>query len=134
MLLDYNNSEGYNRLNVTGFQEYIASFTASVILNIAAFLLSVLVVQLLLWAVIAALNLVANIPVIRFVNRLAGMGLGLLQALFLLWVLFLILSVFSATDIGMFFMSLVQESEFLSEIYEANLFLDIVLRAAAIFA
>ena len=133
MLLDYNNNEGYSRLNVTGFQEYIASFTASVILNIAAFLVSILVVQLLLWAVIAALNLVANIPVIRFINRLAGMGLGLLQALFLLWVFFLILSMLSATDAGMFLMSLVQESEFLSEIYETNLFLDIVLRAAVIF-
>lgn len=132
MLLDYNNSEGYSRLHVTGFQEYIVSFIASVILNVAAFLVSVLVVQLLLWAVIAALNLVASIPVIRFVNRLAGMGLGLLQVLFLIWIFFLILSMFSGTDAGMFLLSLVHESEFLSEMYETNVFLDIVLRAAAI--
>ena len=132
MLLDYNNSEGYSRLNVTGFQEYIVSFISSVILNVAAFLVSVLVVQLLLWAVIAALNLVASIPVIRFVNRLAGMGLGLIQVLFLIWVFFLILSMFSGTEAGMFILSLVQESEFLSEMYETNVFLDIVLRAAAI--
>ena len=50
----------------------------------------------------------------------------------MIWVFFLILSMFSGTEAGMFVMSLVQESEFLSEMYETNLFLDIVLRAAAI--
>lgn len=134
LLLDYNNDEGYDRLSVSNFQEYLISFLASAILNVISFIAAVLVVQLLLWAVIGALNLLASIPVIRVVNRVAGLGLGLLQALFLIWLFFLILSMLSATDAGLYLMSMVQESEWLGALYDSNLFLNIVLRGAAIFS
>ncbi len=133
MLLDNNNEEGYESLNVSRFQDYVTSFIATVILNVVSFILAVIIVQLLLWAVINALDVVANIPVIRVVNRLAGLALGILEALFFIWLFFLILSMFSGTDAGMFLMSMVQESEFLGELYDSNLFLAIVLRGAAIF-
>lgn len=133
MLLDYNNDEGYERLQVTRFLDYVSSFVASVILNVVAFILSVLIVQIFLWLVINMLDLLANVPVIRVVNRIAGLALGLLEALFFIWLFFLILSMLSATDVGMFLMSMVQDSEFLGELYDSNLFLTIVLRGAAIF-
>lgn len=134
MLLDYNNAEGYARLQVTRFADYVAAFIANVILNVASFILSVLIVRLVLWLVINLLDLMASIPVIRVVNRLAGLALGLLEALFLIWLLFLILSMLSATEAGMFLMSMVQESEVLGELYDSNLFLTIVMRTAAVFA
>lgn len=133
MLLDYNNDEGYERLQVSRFLDYVSSFIASVILNVVAFILSVLIVQIFLWLVINMLDLLANVPVIRVVNRVAGLALGLLEALFFIWLFFLVLSMLSATDVGMFLMSMVQESEFLGELYDSNLFLTIVLRGAAIF-
>ena len=133
MLLDYNNEEGYEQLQVTRFLDYVSAFIASVILNVVAFILSVIIVQIFLWLVINMLDLLANVPVIRVVNRLAGLALGLLEALFFIWLFFLVLSMLSATDVGMFLMSMVQESEFLGELYDSNLFLTIVLRGAAIF-
>lgn len=133
MLVDYNNDEGYARLQVTRFLDYVSSFIANVILNVVSFILAVIIVQLLLWLVINMLDLLANVPVIRVVNRLAGLALGLLEALFFIWLFFLVLSMLSATDAGMFLMSMVQESEFLGELYDSNLFLTIVLRGAAIF-
>lgn len=134
LLLDYNNSEGYRSLNVGSFQEYIIEFIATVILNVLSFVAAVIIVQLFLWVAIAALDIIAHVPVIRFVNRIAGLLLGLLQALFLIWLFFLILSMLSATDIGRNLMVMVQESEMLTYLYDSNLFLRIVLRAAAIFA
>lgn len=134
LLLDYNNSEGYRRLNVENFQEYIIEFIATVILNVISFIAAVIIVQLFLWVAIAALDIIAHIPVIRVVNRLAGLLLGLLQSLFLIWLFFLILSMFSATDVGRNLMVMVEESEMLTYLYDSNLFLQIVLRAAAIFA
>lgn len=134
LLLDYNNEEGYQGLRVSGFQDYLVNFIATGILNVAAFLVSVIVVQLLLWAVFTVLNVMANIPVIRMVNRIAGLLLGLLQWLFLAWLFFLILSMFSGTEAGLVLMNMVEQSELLSMLYESNLFLRIVLHAAAIFA
>lgn len=133
LLLDYNNAEGYERLRVSTFQDYIVQFAATAILNVIAFIVSVILVQILLRIVIAALDLLAHVPVLRFINRIAGLGLGLVEALFFLWIFFLVLSMVSATDLGLRLLSMVQESEFLAPLYESNIFLAIVLRAAAIF-
>ncbi len=133
ILLDYNNEEGYQGLGVSTFQDYLVGFTATGILNVAAFLASVLIVHLLLWLSISALSILANLPVIRVVNRVAGLALGLLQALLVLWLAFLILSLVSGTGIGMQLMKMVESSTWLNWLYQSNLFLEIVLRASAFF-
>lgn len=133
ILLDYNNEEGYQGLGVSTFQDYLVGFIATGILNVAAFLFSVLIVHLLLWLLISALSILANLPVIRVVNRVAGLALGLLQALLVLWLAFLILSLVSGTGIGMQLMKMVESSTWLNWLYQSNLFLEIVLRASAFF-
>lgn len=133
ILLDYNNEEGYKGLGVSNFSDYLINFVATSVLNVVAYLVSIVVVQLLLWGIITLLNIMAHIPVIRVINRFAGMLLGLVQALLLLWVFFLILSLCSATTIGTQLISLVGQSTFLSWLYDSNLFLQVALRAAAIF-
>ena len=62
-----------------------------------------------------------------------AMLLGLVQALLLLWVFFLILSLCSATPIGTQLIGLVEQSTFLSWMYDSNLFLQVALRASSIF-
>ena len=133
ILLDYNNEEGYQGLGVSTFQDYLVGFIATGILNVAAFLASVLIVHLLLWLSISALSILANLPVIRVVNRVAGLALGLLQALLVLWLAFLILSLVSGTGIGMQLMKMVESSTWLNWLYQSNLFLEIELRASAFF-
>ena len=133
ILLDYNNDEGYKGLGVSSFPDYLINFVATSILNVVAYLVSIVVVQLLLWGIITLLNLMAHIPVIRVINRFAGMLLGLVQALLLLWVFFLILSLCSATPIGTQLIGLVEQSTFLSWMYDSNLFLQVALRASSIF-
>lgn len=129
MLQDYNNAEGYKTLAVSTFRDYVTHLIADIILNVAAFIVSVVLVQLVLWLVITVLNILAKIPVIRFVNRMAGLALGLAQGLLLIWFLFLILSLFAGTGPGMYLMSLVRESKYLYELYDANLFMRVVLGA-----
>lgn len=133
MLLNYNNDEGYKSLQVTNFQDYLIQFTATVILNVISFVAAVIVVQLLLWVAIAALDILSHLPLIGFLNRLAGLLLGLLQALFFIWIFYLVLSMASATQWGLQLMAMVQESRLLSYLYDSNLFMKIVLQAAAIF-
>lgn len=133
LLLDHNNEEGYENLQVNNFQDYIVHFISTIILNLISFLAAVILVRLLLWGAIAALDLLSHIPVLSFLNRLAGLLLGLVQGLFWLWVFFLLLSVCSATEIGMQLLSMVQQSALLGGLYEKNLFLQIVLQAATLF-
>lgn len=133
MLLDYNNDEGYANLRVATFQDYVTQFIATMILNVIAFLVSVIIVQIVLWVAIAALDLLAHAPVVSMVNRVAGLLLGLVQALACIWVFFLVLSMLSGTEAGLYLLSMVQESEILCGLYDSNLFLQIVLQTTALF-
>ena len=133
LLLDYNNDEGYRSLGVTGFADYLVHFLATVILNVIAFVAAVILVQILLHLVIGALDILAHIPLIGGLNRLLGLILGLVQALFFLWLFFLILSMTSATQWGLQLMDMVQSSQTLSALYDSNLFLEIVVRTVAMF-
>ena len=133
LLLDYNNDEGYRSLGVTGFADYLVHFLATVILNVIAFVAAVILVQILLHLVIGALDILAHIPLIGGLNRLLGLILGLIQALFFLWLFFLILSMTSATQWGLQLMDMVQSSQTLSALYDSNLFLEIVVRTVAMF-
>lgn len=132
LMLDYNNEEGYRNLAVNTFQDYVAGYIATMILNGISFLAAVILVQLLLRAVIQVLDIFAHIPVIRGINRLAGLLLGLLEALFFIWIFFLILSMFSTTEPGLSLMAMVQESSLLGRLYNSNLFLQVIVRAVSV--
>lgn len=133
LLLDYNNEEGYASLGVSTFQDYIIHFIATVVLNVISFIAAVVVVQVFLWVAIAALDILSHIPLIGGLNRLLGLLLGLLQALFLIWIFFLVLSMTSATEVGLQLMNMVQSSRLLGYLYDSNLFMQIVIQAAALF-
>lgn len=132
-LLDNNNSEGYQKLGVTTFPDYVVNFSATVILNVVSFIVAFLLVQIALRLVIAALDILSQAPVLSLLNRVAGLLLGLLQMLFLLWIFFMAISAASATEAGLYLMSMVQESSLLSYLYDSNLFMRIVLQAAGVF-
>lgn len=131
MLLNYNNSEGYNKLKVTDFGDYLVHFFANTILNIVAFVAALLVVQLILWTGITALDLFARLPLISFINRIGGLAVGVLQGLFAVWLIFLGISVFSSTQIGITLMGMIDESVLLQPMYESNFFLKMVLHGIA---
>ncbi len=132
-LLENNTSEGYRKLGVSTFLDYIVHFSATIILNAVSFIVAFLLVQVVLRIVIAALDVLSRAPVIGMVNRVAGLLLGLLQMLALLWIFFMAVSAASATETGLYLMSMVQESPVLSWLYDSNLFMRIVLQAAGMF-
>ncbi|MCC8102468.1 MAG: CvpA family protein [Clostridiales bacterium] len=134
MLIKNNNEEGYASLDVSNFQDYVIEYLATLILNVVSFLVAVVLVHIALRLLVMLLNILAHFPVVGFVNRLAGGALGVLQALFVLWLFFLILTVLQATNVGMTLLAMVEESALLSWLYESNLFLRIILMAAAMFA
>ena len=133
LLQDHNNAEGYENLQVSTFQDYVINFISVIILNLVSFIAAVILVRILLRVAITALDIISHIPVFNTVNRLAGLLLGLVQGLFWIWVFFLLLSMFSATETGLWLMSMVQESQLLSTLYETNLFMQIVLQAVMLF-
>ena len=123
MMITYNNSQGYKTLGVQGFGGYLSGFIANVILNIAAFLATLIIVHMLLWAIMNALDLFARLPILYEINHAGGLVVGLLEGIVIVWIAFLILSALSGTQLGMTLMGMVDNSIILKPIYQGNLFL-----------
>ena len=129
MMLTYNNSEGYRKLGITNFRGYLVSFIANVIGNAISFLGTLLVSFLAVSLAIMALDLVAKLPFLRTVNHLGGLVVGTLEGLFVVWLIFLVISMMSGTAPGMAMMEMINESFLLKPLYDSNLFMVIAVSA-----
>ena len=120
LLSTNNNSEIYNELGAETFAQYVGRFLAKLIINIIAFLAVFILLTIVLRAVIFALDVVSNLPVLGFVNRLAGGGAGLLCALVVVWVLFIIITLLYTTSFGKEMYDVILGNDITKMIYENN--------------
>ena len=67
-----------------------------------------------------ALRIVSRIPVIKGINRTLGIFAGGFQGLLLIWLLFLLLTLFAATDIGKMCIEQINQNVVLRYLYYDN--------------
>ena len=120
MLISNNNNEIYDRLGAAGFVDYIAKYMTDIILHLAAFLLTFLIVTIFMRAVIFALDFVAELPVLGFFNHLFGLGIGIVIGVMIVDLLFMLITLLYATDTGITFNRMIAESPFLTFLYNNN--------------
>ena len=77
-LLENNNNEVYKVLGVDTFTQYVASYLANSILNIVGFLVLFVVVFAALNILTVWLDLVARLPILSGINKIAGGLLGVI--------------------------------------------------------
>lgn len=128
-LLENNNNEAYRVLGVETFAGYISGYLANSVINILGFLILFAIVFAVLHIITAWLDLVARLPILSGINKLAGAALGAAEGLFLLWLLCLLLMVFSGTQAGMNLIAQIERSTWLSYLYSHNLLSDIMMLA-----
>ena len=120
MLLKNNTETMYKKLGVTTFAQYVGAYLARMIINVVAFLVTFIVVTLILRAVIFALDIVTELPVLGCLNRIAGAGLGLAIALVIVWVAFIVLTLLYTTKAGYNIYTMMQNDTWLKLIYDYN--------------
>lgn len=123
-----NNSEIYSQLGVKTFAQYVGEFLSKLIIHIVAFLATFLVVTIILRAVVFALDIVAELPVLGFINRLAGGVVGLGCALIIVWVVFIIITMLYMTSIGKEAYELIQNNEIIKMIYDYNPIMQLAMK------
>ena len=113
----------YRLIMLSGFQdqaeEYVRILAARVISLVATYV----VVRLILRTAMSSLRVLTKVPGLSFLNRLAGAAFGLLQQMLILWILFLIVAIFSYTSWGGAAYKIINQSVWLSELYNNNLLL-----------
>lgn len=120
----FNNENGYQKLGATDFGSYIIHYIASLIMNILAYVVTLFAVWLIIRLILGALSVFRYLPIVGTADRLLGLLLGLVQGVLIIWGLFLLLSLFSTSEIGAGLMREIQASGFLSFLYNTNPFLN----------
>ena len=129
MMLTYNNSEGYRKLDTSDFRGYLVHFIANAILNVIAFLVTLAVVHLIVLLLLKALDMIAHFPILNTFNRLGGLIIGGIEGILAIWLIFLIISMLSGTRIGITLLGMINESPLLKPLYNNNLFMVIAVNA-----
>ncbi len=88
-LIENNNSTIYGELGVQSFPQYVAAYLSRMVLNLMSFLVTFLLAIIIVKALMFAVNIIGELPVLGIVNHIAGGVLGLVLAMVIVWVDFL---------------------------------------------
>lgn len=120
LLSDNNNDVIYEKLGVKTFAEYVGEFLSKLIIHIVAFLCTFLLVTIVLREIIFALDIVSELPVLGFFNRLAGGVVGAAGGLIIIWLFFVVITLLYVTAFGREIYQVIQENAILNMLYENN--------------
>lgn len=101
----------------------IAAFVKGSLLNVlmALILLAVIrIIHRLLRLLLDSCRLVSRLPVVSWLDRLAGTALGIAQAVFLIWAVFILITYFNFLNLGGWLLLMINKSALLSFLYHTN--------------
>ena len=126
-LIQNNTAEMYRQLAVENFTDYVSGYIAYGIINgiafIASFLLAIIIIKVIMYAV----DILTELPVISLLKRLGGLALGLVQGILWIWIIFFFIALLCNTTPGIYLMNLIQSDPVLSVLYNYNLLYNIVM-------
>jgi len=120
-LLKNNTIENYASMQVDGFEEYVCRRITNVIVNAIAFVITLVVAIVALWFVCKTLNIIAKLPLLRQLNELGGFAVGIVEGVLIVWILFVVLTMFAGSEFGRDTMELIAENSLLDFLYKNNL-------------
>ena len=126
LLLNNNTEKTYKELAVNSFNDYVPKYMANLIMNIISFVVTWLIVVSFIWLAVMTLDVIANLPVIHGINQLLGLLLGAMQGLVIVWIGFLVITIFGSTPAGKQLLEMIEKSALLNQIYDINVFLNIL--------
>lgn len=122
-LIENKTPDVYSALAVKSFKEYVSNFISLILINIGTFFLIYLLVKILLNFLSTTLDLVSNLPVISGINRVSGLIAGAVNGIIVVWIGLIIITLFANNETGYNLLTLINESEILSSIYNNNVIL-----------
>lgn len=127
LLVENNNRSVYESLGVRAFTEYISNYLAEVIINAVGFVMLFIFIYTAVYFLMKWLDLVAKLPLLSGINKIAGALLGAFHGLFFLWLLALLVTAFSGSSWARAVIVQIEESRWLSLLYHYNIVWKIVL-------
>jgi len=126
LLHENNNEESYSILGVDNLADYIGAYVAGIVVNAVAFIATFIVLFIAIKLLVLLLDLISKLPLINGVNKIAGVALGLVEGFIILWVLCLLVTSVAGSEFGRTLLNMIDDSAFLSFIYNNNYLMRIV--------
>lgn len=120
-LLKNNDAESYISMQAENFEEYVCRQITNVIINAIAFVVTLVLAAIALAILCNALNLLAKLPLLRQINAAAGLTAGIAEGILLVWILFVVLTVFAGSEFGRDALRMIAENPLLDFLYKNNL-------------
>lgn len=70
--------------------------------------------------IVASLNIIAKLPVLKTLNRLLGVVAGFLQGVAVVWAFFMVAMIFVETEFGQWVYTMCMENPYLTMLYQNN--------------
>jgi hypothetical protein len=120
-LLENNTAESYISMQAQNFEEYVCRQITNVIINAIAFVATLLLAIVALAILCKTLDLLAKLPLLKQINAAAGLATGVAGGLMIVWILFVILTMFAGTAFGSDALSMIAENPLLDFLYKNNM-------------
>ncbi|MFR4353037.1 MAG: CvpA family protein [Roseburia sp.] len=115
-------------LEESGIYTEIADGIAGFVVQGIAFFIGLIAAWILVQILSQLLGIVSHIPILKGINRFLGLFAGGIYGVLLVWVGFYIIAVCSTGEIGSQLVTYINESRFLTFMYENNLVLALLLK------
>lgn len=125
-LMRNNNPEVYRLLGVENFKEYIGGYIANFYLSIFAFIILYFVVKSILYILGGGLQIISNLPIIRFADQWAGFGIGIIKGFIGVWIGIIVVVFLIGIPRFQRLLILLSESIVGKWFYENNFILDMI--------
>lgn len=120
-LIENNNHEIYQMLGVEAFTDYVGNYLADMILNTIGFIIMFVIVYFILQLLMRWLDILARLPLLSGINKVAGALLGGVEGLIFLWIICLVITACAGTSWGMSLIKQIESSNWLSFVYNNNI-------------
>lgn len=122
-LLENKNTEVFKAMAVNSLQEYVTKYVTGMVIQAGAFIIIFLIINIALIITANLLNIISKLPILNGLNKTAGALVGLVQGLLVIWILCIVLTVFSSTEFAKDVFAQINESKVLGFLYNNNLLL-----------
>jgi len=102
-------------------EKYICERLTDIALNALGFFVTFVVAAAGLAILCFVLDLISKLPLLHQINTLAGVIMGALEGLVVLWIVFIVITMLGSTDFGQNCMIMISESRLLGFLYDSNI-------------
>lgn len=126
-LVENNNYEIYNILQVDNLKEYISGYLANICINVISAIGVFILIFIILKVLASVLDIITRLPVLKSINRMFGLALGLCIGCIMVWVLCACITFFYANPQFENITQIIETSKIAKVFYYNNIILDTIV-------